>query len=219
MVTHDERELFAARLNKALDHFGIPQKGHGRQTEAAKLFGVTQKGARKWLEGESMPALKRVPQMARRIGVRADWLLTGDGQMLPDKNQLPALPRVPIVGSLEDGPPAESPDTLAPTLGFLRIPSSDPLAYALRATSSRYHPRVRAGEVVLVEPEHEPQAGDEVVVQLQGQHLVGELAAIRGDEFHVDSLQPPHTREIYHRDQIAHIHVITGVFRAVAIEA
>ncbi len=77
MVTDDERAAFSRRLNEACDDAGLPAKGQGRQLAVAKLFHVTQKGARKWLEGEAVPHTKRLPQIAERLGVTVEWLLTG----------------------------------------------------------------------------------------------------------------------------------------------
>ena len=73
-----ERLAFAKRLNLACDRAGIPAKGSGRQAAVATLFEVSQKGARKWLEGEAIPNTKRLPAMARMLGVTTEWLLTGD---------------------------------------------------------------------------------------------------------------------------------------------
>lgn len=84
MVTRwdGERLAFAKRFNLACDRAGIPAKGSGRQTAVATLFQVSQKGARKWLEGEAIPGTKRIPVMARTLGVTAEWLLTGDDASL-----------------------------------------------------------------------------------------------------------------------------------------
>lgn len=78
MVTNDERKAFSARLNQALDANEIPPKSQGRQTVVGKMFGVSQKGARKWLEAEAIPETKRLPQIADRLGVSVEWLLTGN---------------------------------------------------------------------------------------------------------------------------------------------
>jgi transcriptional regulator with XRE-family HTH domain len=81
MVTRPEAEklAFAKRLNEACDMAGIPPKGKGRQQTIAKMFGVTQKGARKWLEGEAIPETKRIPEISRALRVAGEWLLTGTG--------------------------------------------------------------------------------------------------------------------------------------------
>jgi transcriptional regulator with XRE-family HTH domain len=81
MVTDVERAAFAKRLNQALDELEFPISGAGRQTQLAKMFHVSQKGARKWLVGEAMPSMARLTEMARDLGLSAEWLLTGLGPM------------------------------------------------------------------------------------------------------------------------------------------
>jgi phage repressor protein C with HTH and peptisase S24 domain len=100
MVTNDERQAFSARLNQALDAAGVPPKTQGRQTAVGKMFGVTQKGARKWLEAEAIPETKRLPQIAAKLAVSVEWLLTGrpprdyiDGEVITPR--LPAPETLP----------------------------------------------------------------------------------------------------------------------------
>lgn len=88
MLAVDPRVLFARRLNEALDGAGVPEKGKGRQVKVAKMFGVSQKGARKWLEGEAIPNTKRIAQIAARLEVAGEWLLTGQGEMRAPSAQL-----------------------------------------------------------------------------------------------------------------------------------
>lgn len=83
----DEKEKarisFAKRLNEACDGAGVPAKGGGRQIALAKMAGVSQKGARKWLEGESIPTTGRIGALAAKLKVSADWLLFGHGNKTP----------------------------------------------------------------------------------------------------------------------------------------
>ena len=74
---------FASRLDRALSHYGIKQDRFRRST-VAKLFGVSIESVRKWLEGESLPQQKRTMQIAEKLGVRAQWLLTGEEPMVSD---------------------------------------------------------------------------------------------------------------------------------------
>lgn len=74
-----ERKGFSDRLNTLCDGNGIPPKGKARQTKLAKLFGVSQKGARKWLEGEGYPSTEKGIEIARWANVSYDWLMTGRG--------------------------------------------------------------------------------------------------------------------------------------------
>lgn len=95
------RAAFSRRLNEALDRAGVPPKGQGRQLAVAKLFGVSQKGARKWLEGEAVPATARLPGMARALGVTTEWLLSGAGQAPAEKMEPPARPPVYVAAALD----------------------------------------------------------------------------------------------------------------------
>jgi len=72
-------EAFSMRVNKVCDILGIPPAGKNRQAELGKLFGVTQKAARKWLVGEGFPDTAICIQMAVKSGVSFDWLMTGRG--------------------------------------------------------------------------------------------------------------------------------------------
>lgn len=81
MVTKHDLQAFSGRLNRALDEYGVPPKGKGRQGAVAKLFQVSQKGARKWLEAEGMPDTKKLPGICEELGVRLEWLLRGEEPM------------------------------------------------------------------------------------------------------------------------------------------
>jgi transcriptional regulator with XRE-family HTH domain len=72
---------FSARLNHLLDERKYHHEGPGRQTELGKKYGMTQNAARKWLEGEGMPAVARMIQIARDFGCNFEWLATGRGAM------------------------------------------------------------------------------------------------------------------------------------------
>lgn len=83
MVIDDEKQAFARRLNLALDAHNVVPKHKGRQEVVGEMFDVSQKGARKWLEGESIPMTKRIAIIAKELNVRGEWLLTGMGPMRP----------------------------------------------------------------------------------------------------------------------------------------
>lgn len=42
-----------------------------------QAFNVSQKAARKWLEGEGFPKTERILQIARKLGASENWLLNG----------------------------------------------------------------------------------------------------------------------------------------------
>ncbi|WP_213306054.1 helix-turn-helix domain-containing protein [Paraburkholderia sacchari] len=78
MVT-DEKIAFSERLNKVLDDVGFAPKGRGRQVQLGERMGVSQKGARKWLEGEAIPETVRLIEIAKKFGASFEWLATGRG--------------------------------------------------------------------------------------------------------------------------------------------
>ena len=70
---------FAKRLNDALDQINFSPKHQGRQIDLSKRMGVSQKGARKWLEGEAYPTLDKQLELAKLARVIFQWLMTGEG--------------------------------------------------------------------------------------------------------------------------------------------
>jgi len=101
MVTDDERQAFSKRLNDVLDDAGFAAKGNGRQLSLGKEMGVSQKGARKWLEGEAIPETTRLIDIATRFGVSFEWLATGRGAKALSRGESDANPR----NSKADYPP------------------------------------------------------------------------------------------------------------------
>ncbi len=96
MVSDVARRAFARRLNLALDEAGFLPLHMGRQVEAGKLFGVSQAGVRKWLTGEAMPEIDRLPNILAQLNgldkklqpLRLEWLAFGTGPMRKVKEAL-----------------------------------------------------------------------------------------------------------------------------------
>ena len=71
------RRLFAERFNAALDrHPSIPKK-YGRVQTVATLFGISRTTATKWLEGDAVPELSRLPLLSRLLNVDVNTLIGG----------------------------------------------------------------------------------------------------------------------------------------------
>lgn len=79
----EEKTAFSERLNLALESSlpNVPPKGQGRQYFVAKIFGVSQPAARKWLEGEGFPKLEQCIYIAKKLNLGIEWLVTGRGGM------------------------------------------------------------------------------------------------------------------------------------------
>ncbi len=71
--THDEgdafRRLFAERFNDALDQHAAIPKQYGRVQAVATLFGISRNTSAKWLDGEAVPELWRLPNISRLLNV------------------------------------------------------------------------------------------------------------------------------------------------------
>lgn len=91
LSTMDEKLEFAQRLNKLCDDKGVPPKGQNRQKTLGDLFGVSQKGARKWLEAESMPKRTQLIAIAKWAGVYVEWLESGRGPQYLADAMTPAM--------------------------------------------------------------------------------------------------------------------------------
>jgi hypothetical protein len=75
MEENHELEAFSRRMHEICDDMKLPV--HGRQSGLAKLFNVSQKGARKWLEAESFPRWEHIIRITGWAGVTVEWLVTG----------------------------------------------------------------------------------------------------------------------------------------------
>lgn len=71
------RAGFAARMNELCSDMQVPLTG--RQVALAKLFGVTNKAARRWLKGLGYPEMAMAVRIADWAGVNINWLLQGVG--------------------------------------------------------------------------------------------------------------------------------------------
>ncbi|MGA9851868.1 MAG: hypothetical protein WBR15_02935 [Gammaproteobacteria bacterium] len=74
-------DTFWSRLCSAMQAEGLK----ANTTAAAKLAGVKQPSAAKWKAG-GFPKRKLAVEMARKLHVRVEWLLSGDGQPEPEPN-------------------------------------------------------------------------------------------------------------------------------------
>lgn len=75
------KEEFASRLNLAMDELNYPVRGRARVL--SKEFSVSDKGAGKWVNGEAIPETSKIPLIAAFLGINAEWLLSGVGDMRP----------------------------------------------------------------------------------------------------------------------------------------
>jgi len=201
MDSSAEKLAFAERLNALCDEMKVPPKGQARQSTVAGIFEVTQKGARKWLEGEGYPSL----DMARRIAVwgnvQIEWLLTGrglkriteaaiDGLKLREQSPPyeiqnvssgPDIKRqIPLISFVQAGEWSEAVDIYEPGYAERWLPflkTNGDKTFALRvfgdSMTAPYGKSYPEGCIVFVDPERRgPTSGDRVIAKMEGTNQV-----------------------------------------------
>lgn len=73
--TDQVKEDFAKRLHEAMDMENYPLRGRARIL--SKEFGISDKGAGKWLNGDAIPETSKIPLLADFLNVSSEWLLSG----------------------------------------------------------------------------------------------------------------------------------------------
>ena len=71
----DDQMSVKLRLREFLDAEGL------KITSAAEKSGIPYRSMQNYLSGERKPDVEALTAMNTRLGVSADWLLTGDGRM------------------------------------------------------------------------------------------------------------------------------------------
>lgn len=91
----------------------------------AKDMGVSQKGARKWLEAEAIPSMEHNIHLAIMLNVQTEWLYTGRGDKRIPSPSISFSPEVTrIAGRLECLPPDRL-EAVFPALEILTSPMPD----------------------------------------------------------------------------------------------
>ena len=172
-----KKKEFAGRLNWALDVVGF-LSGRGRQSELGRQFGTSQRGAGKWLSGETIPETTMLAEICIRFGINMDWLLTNRGEMLTDKKpgetdpsgQLNAIVgsvrpirKAPVVGAIYKNSQGQM-ALRECDLGTLDVHSNDPEVVCYLEDSDEFAPRFFAGEILVVERSRPPVQFHQVVL-------------------------------------------------------
>ena len=211
---------FGERLGLAMDYMKWKPKELSKRSgvEAPTIGALVNRGS-------DMSAYKDTLIDAFPIEViNHKWLRTGDGVMVanPVTSVIGKQPnqhgRLPVVGSTQLGDNGNFCELEYPVGhgdGFIAWPSNDENAYCLRCVGESMKPRIRHGEFVVIEPNHEYIPGDEVLVQaLDGRVMVKQLAYIREGMIHLDSVNELHPRISLLMSQVSKIQYVAGIAKA-----
>lgn len=175
MAELEDRLAFSKRLDHALDLFGIPPKGKGRQVQVGKLFGVSQKAASKWLEGLSLPDTMRIAVIAEKLKVNVEWLTYGSGPI--NIEPLPGTgdsrwKRIPMITWEQAGQIGNFDTKNAEKWTWTDV-ECGPRTFGLVIQDDSMSPRYEPGATVIFDPDHEPQHRSIVVFRWKEKGDVG----------------------------------------------
>lgn len=166
--TYAQRVGFSERLNHALDLNGVPPKGKGRQIKVADMFGVSQRGAGKWLEAEVYPDLARIAIIANRLNVNVEWLAYGTGpinkQAIPDESVRAGWQKAPLI-NWEEVLDLKNYKPSSDTKWIWTDVECGPKTYAIKVMDTSMEPRYEPGSILIVDPERAPTHQRMVIVR------------------------------------------------------
>jgi phage repressor protein C with HTH and peptisase S24 domain len=128
------------------------------------------------------------------------------------------LRSVPVVGTAQLGDDGYWDELQHPTGsgdGFVRYPTRDTNAYALRVKGDSMRPRIRPGEFVIIEPNTNVEPGDEVLVKTKdGRSMVKVLASHRNGLVELRSINEDHAPITLDESAIDAMHYVGGIVKA-----
>ena len=126
--------------------------------------------------------------------------------------------KVPVLGNTQLGVGGLWSDTqysVGSSDGFIYWPTKDEDAYALKCVGDSMMPRIKEGEFVIVEPNHDYTPGDEVlVVTREGEVMVKTFLFERDGLFHLMSVNEDHPPVRVPRENIEKIHYVAGIAKS-----
>lgn len=125
---------------------------------------------------------------------------------------------IPVVGHAQLGDNGHFYDLEHPVGhgdGHINWPSRDENAYSLKCRGDSMKPRIRHGEFVVIEPNHQVSPGDEVLVKAKdGRVMVKQLAFIRDGMVYLDSVNESHPRVSILLEDVSAIHYVAGIAKS-----
>lgn len=125
---------------------------------------VSQQSVQQLLSGRNTTS-KHIPAIAKALGIRIEWLVSYEEPMDAAPGPARMVPEIDLVraghwGDVNDPfPPGDTPT----------IPASSPVgprAFALRVDGESMLDLYQHGDIVIVDPDIQPQPGDDVVAKL-----------------------------------------------------
>ncbi len=192
MKTTIYQRIRLAREHKELDQGSLARKVH-----------VSMRTVQRWERGDQTPDGDFLVRLAKSMGVRPEWLLTGEGEMYPShaspSNIIPfhkdelvdnvSLIEIPLLASV----PAGKTNTMFYPEHVDRYVTVDNLkdktAFALVVKGNSMSPKIENGDIVVISPQQEVRSGDICVVRVNDEDVLKKIK-IEGQYVHLIPLNP-----------------------------
>jgi phage repressor protein C with HTH and peptisase S24 domain len=226
----------AERLTSAMKARKLTQVQLAALVSTVSGFPISQVAIQKITSGKTQHS-RRIPDIARALGVSPEWLGYGDSPFpesgstfTPEPNHSSDVLQntdldelkikwgsVPVVGKAklgedgyfdEEGYPPGFGD------GCLRIQSDDPDAYGLRVYGDSMSPRIKHGEFVVIEPNQPPVRYEEVLVKtVDGRKMIKVFAGYAEGYYRFDSVNEDHKPIHLAAEDVEAIHYVAGILK------
>ncbi|BDH44883.1 hypothetical protein TUM12370_09270 [Salmonella enterica subsp. enterica serovar Choleraesuis] len=205
----------------------MEKSGINSVTELARLVKMQQSTLHRMITGEVRdPKYTTLSNIATLFGVSPVDLIEQDLRLLdkypeaaPVQNQWQQHVRaVPVLGNTQLGHGGYWSDMEYPVGvgdGYLRWPSCDENAYALKCVGDSMMPRIKEGEFVIIEPDHNYHPGDEVlVVTHSGEVMVKTFLFERDGFYHLLPVNEDHAPIRLATSEVARIQYVAGIAKS-----
>lgn len=227
MLTFPQMSDIGDRIRQAREAKGLSQEALGKL-----VGGVSREAVSLWETGKTRPRDERLEKIAHHLGVRFDWLRTGQEATTRGVNTLESFVPQPIEAEMsrwrKDLPVKGV--ASAGTDGFFwlngetiemthRPPRLADVAnaYALYVQNESMFPRFKPGELIWIHPGRPPHVGQDVVIEFHapegeaGKAIIAELVRRSASKVTVRKYNPPQDIDLPAKD-IKSIHLIVGRF-------
>ncbi len=178
MKTTIYQRIRLAREQKEMDQNSLARRVH-----------VAMRTVQRWEKGDQVPDGDFLLKLARSLGVRPEWLLTGEGEMYPSqlspsniipfqKDQLVesvTLMEIPLLASV----PAGKTNAMFYPEHVDRFVTVDNIkdrsAFALVVKGNSMSPKIENGDIVVVSPREEARSGDICVVRVNAEDVLKKI--------------------------------------------
>lgn len=222
----ENRKDLANRLNEALKSLG-----RGGKKDIAEKCGITEQAVQGWVKTGRIDK-DNLMIVAETTGYELKWLINGTGEKQKTKKNnflnesnaeyapnLGDFKSVAVVGNAQLGDNGYWTDLEYPPGhgdGYIDYPSKDRSAYAIRCTGDSMKPRIKSGEFVIIEPNHELRNGDEVLIKANdGRVMVKTYLYQRDGQIHLMSINEAHPPQSIPLNDVEKMHFVAAIVKSV----